>query len=309
MKNLVFVFTLALLAVPLQGQQGFQVNLSHFSFQEKQGGSLIFPAGAWGPSTSASVNLGFNFSFLDSSFSRFDIEASGRIVFDAAHKYWLDLNTIAWIQSSSSSQVSLIYETAWDGTAIVTIQFKEVALVDAPQKRLSYQISFYESDQSVAFHMGPHDSLSFSDFELGPFLAYAKLDNINTMHFEQYHCWYRDSANLQDTMIYNATFPQFMSKEVESIWASGTRIHLSPKSYQASLDDGKYVECFFIQSKKEFVHPFAQIVLKVHRMDGSRSHVVRSQQSSIDLSFLKPGIYLLEWEELGETKTQKILIK
>jgi len=293
----------------LSAQDQYRLEIDTLNYQSRSGGTLLFPASNWDPFQTAQINLGFNFPFMDTVVSSVKLEASGRLVFDAQHHYWLDLNTIAWLRAApglSSSPVRLIRESFADGSQKVILQFENARFDHNPSKVINFQIWINEQDASLSFHMGPHDSIDVQNLSMGPFLAYSKLESLNPLKFEQYHCWYGSLGQLKDTLVENRSFNAFPNYHLNGLWEENSLISLIPNNGigQAEIQKADFQ---FIPTRDRILLPEGQFQYRICQLNGLCLEE-GSIQKSLELRSLKPGLYLIQFAADQQVQTLKIQI-
>ncbi|WP_421751592.1 hypothetical protein [Croceimicrobium sp.] len=299
-----------LLGSALHAQADYRLEIDTLNYQSKTEGTLVFPASNWDPFQSAQINLGFNFPFMDTVISSVKLEASGRLVFDTRHHYWLDLNTIAWLRAApglSSSPVRLIRESQANGAQKVILQFENARFDHNPSKAIHFQIWINEQDASLSLHMGPHDTVDVQNLSMGPFLAYSKLESLNPLKFEQYHCWYGSTGQLKDTLVENRSFNAFPSYSINSLWAENSLIRLIPTNTigQSEIQKSDFQ---FIHKKDCILLPEGLYQYRICQLNGIclEEGTIREK---LELGALRPGFYLIQFASDQHFQTLKIQIQ
>ena len=121
-------------------------------------GTSINSGTVWSGFQTFSVPIGFNFDFMDASFTSVDFEATGRLIFDVNHFYFADMIVAQGLQDkgTSSSLSPLSYElTGTAGNQILKIQVSNAEYSGDAGSSIDFQIWLYEYTSRLELHMGP----------------------------------------------------------------------------------------------------------------------------------------------------------
>jgi hypothetical protein len=135
------------------------------------------------------IPIGFDFEFMDQTFTTFDFEATGRIIFDAAHFYFADLFTVSGLEDkgSATSLSPILYELSGSpGTQIFKLEVRNATFSADPTSTIDFQIWLYEEFSRLELHMGPNSiSAPASVFtpSNGPFSAIHHLSSFGPLTY------------------------------------------------------------------------------------------------------------------------------
>jgi Secretion system C-terminal sorting domain len=201
MKKLFILFALIVSSQALA--QPYYFSESQSNYEALSDSTTVNNGAVWSGFQTFNVPIGFSFDYMDGSFTSFDFEASGRIIFDASHYYFADLFTVSGLQdkgtSSSLSPVSYKLEGA-AGSQIFKLEISNATFSGDLSSTISFQIWFYEADGTLELHMGPNTiPTPTSAFGSGPFCAVHHVSNWGPMTYAYGFTVYDDLANLQDS--------------------------------------------------------------------------------------------------------------
>jgi len=201
MKKLLFL--IALIVSSQVNAQPYYFSESQSNYEALTDSTTVNNGAVWSGFQTFNVPIGFTFDYMDGSFTSFDFEASGRIIFDASHYYFADLFTVSGLQdkgtSSSLSAVSYKLEGT-SGSQIFKLEVANATFSGDLSSTINFQIWLYEADGKLELHMGPNNiptpSLAFGS---GPFCAVHHVSNWGPMTYAYGLTVYDDLANLQDS--------------------------------------------------------------------------------------------------------------
>jgi hypothetical protein len=151
--------------------------------------TLVNGTTVWSGFQTFSVPIGFSFDYMDASFTSFDFEATGRIIFDANHYYFADLFTVSGLQDKGTS-----------GSQIFKLEVSNATFAGDLTATIDFQIWLYESDGRLELHMGPNTiNDAGAAFTSGPFCGVNHITNWTPATYGYGLAIYDDLANLKDT--------------------------------------------------------------------------------------------------------------
>lgn len=295
----------------LGAQYQYQLTLSSASYQEQSGGNPAYDPSGWGNFEPHQINLGFSFDFMDTTVNAVTLEATGRLVFDPAHHYWLDMTTVANFESKpgiNTSPISIHHNTLGDGSKLVRIQYKNATYKDDATKTINFSITLYEKDNAIELHMGPRDDVSGSNaVYLGPYLGYYHSSAPAQANFDFGRNWTGDFPNLDDTTFYG-TQNNFLNFTLNELAPENQIVRLEPLTSVTIPEEEEHARVYFDATKKMLhVETLSELELQLKNSSGQAIWQTKNASSPTDLSFLKPGCYILLALRNGQViSTQKI---
>lgn len=312
MQKFLRVLLLTLSLSNTWAQTVYTLSKDSISYQERTNGQQIFNNIAWSHAYAEEIPLGFSFPFLDTSFNSVFLEASGRLVFDADHHYWVDLNTIGWLRAApdlDSSRVEVYRETTFDGKKLLLIQFSNARYVQDVDKRISFQLAIREGDSAISFHMGPRDNINPGDISLGPYLAYAHLTNLNTLNIANGRFWTSSNGILKDTIIRNSSSFNFLTYQLEGLWPENTLLTLYPGNKSLGLRSTTISQNYFSYNT-QLLHLTAQVrSLNIYNLMGACVYRCTNPAQQLQLDFLPSGTYIAGIEATHGWSDIRITVK
>jgi hypothetical protein len=122
------------------------------------GGTSVNGTTVWNGFDVFNVPIGFSFDFMDASFTSFDFEATGRVIFDAGHYYFADMIVVNGLQDkgAGTSLSPISYElTGSPGTQIFKLQVSNATFSGDLTATVDFQIWMYEQTSLIELHAGP----------------------------------------------------------------------------------------------------------------------------------------------------------
>lgn len=112
----------------------------------------------WSGFQTFSIPIGFTFDYMSTSFQTVDLEATGRLIFDANHFYYADMFVAQGLRDagSTSSQSPISYKVVGiPGDRVLKIEIKDATYSGDMTANVNFQIWLYEGDGALELHMGP----------------------------------------------------------------------------------------------------------------------------------------------------------
>ena len=306
---------LCIYSMSLRAQYDYTLSLASSPYQEKSGGTSAFSPNGWGGYTPFNINLGFNFSFLDTTVNQIILEATSRLVFNPGHNYWLDMTTVVNFQSktgTNSSPVSIHHLVLSDSSKAMTIQYKNATYADDTAKTINFSITLYERDNSIELHMGPKDDVKNSNAILfGPYLGYYHSKAPSQANFEYGRNWINDLSQKQDT-IFSGVNSSFLNFTLNDLVSENQVVRLEPTT-SISIGEEKLLKHLYFDSLSSTLYlekkSSDKLDLEVKNLAGKTIYQLPDLSPKTDLSNLKPACYLFLLKS-GNTviKSQKICV-
>lgn len=168
--------------------QKYHVGIASKPYQSVPDGNSFYEFD-WKSSEFAGERLpiGFEFPFLDSSFSTVKIEYSGRLIFDQSHCYFADPYVLVNWESASSDKdfpTDATYQNIRDSDKEkFLIQISNVRFSSNPDSMIDFQITL-QSDGCITFHGSPHQAnRSLFTKGLGPFIGVYHIESFEPVLF------------------------------------------------------------------------------------------------------------------------------
>ena len=172
MKN-IFFLSLFLIGISQSYAQSYSFSQSNEPYKNLENAVSINTENVWSGFQAFSIPIGFNFQYMDSTFTSVSLEATGRVIFDEKHFYYADMFVVAGMQDKGTmnSLSPLSYQLSGDqGDQILKIEIKNATYKKDLSSTINYQIWLYENNGTIELHMGPNSITNpEAALALGPF--------------------------------------------------------------------------------------------------------------------------------------------
>ena len=124
MKN-IFFLSLFLIGISQSYAQSYSFSQSNEPYKNLENAISINTENVWSGFQAFSIPIGFNFQYMDSTFTSVSLEATGRVIFDEKHFYYADMFVVAGMQDKGTmnSLSPLSYQLSGDqGDQILKIE-------------------------------------------------------------------------------------------------------------------------------------------------------------------------------------------
>jgi len=299
----------------LLAQPDYQLQLSQAPYQELSGGALAYDGSSWGGYMPYTINLGFPFTFMDTTVTAVTLEATGRLVFDVNHNYWLDMTTVANFQSKAApdySPITIHRKSLADQSQVLIIQYKEAVYQQDTSLSINFQLRLYQRDNAIEMHMGPRDDVQGSNaIFLGPYLGYYHSPNPSQANFTYGRNWTGKLDDKTDT-VFSGSNTGFLNFTLDDLTATDQVVRLKPLStVGVNLQHNKKPQIYFNPATAKLsLESYSGPVLRLEITNTSGKTVYRKEVGQVtDLSFLKPGYYNLQlFQHHSLINSKKIIV-
>ena len=172
MKHLLFL-SIFLTGIAQSYGQSYSFSQSKESYKQLENAVSINAENLWSGFQTFSIPIGFNFHYMDSTFTSVSLEATGRVIFDEKHFYYADMFVVAGMQDKGTmnSLSPLSYQLSGDqGDQILKIEINNATYKKDLSSTINFQIWLYENNGTIELHMGPNSITNpEAALALGPF--------------------------------------------------------------------------------------------------------------------------------------------
>lgn len=169
----VFFLSIFLIGIAQSYGQSYSFSQSKASYKQLENGISINTENLWSGFQSFAIPMGFDFQFMDSTFTSVSLEATGRVIFDEKHFYYADMFVVAGMQDKGTmnSLSPLSYQLSGDqGDQILKIEINNATYKKDLSSTINFQIWLYENNGTIELHMGPNSITNpEAALALGPF--------------------------------------------------------------------------------------------------------------------------------------------
>ncbi len=289
------------------------------TYSDLSAGTDINGTTVWDNFDLFTVPIGFDFEFMDQTFTSLEFEATGRIVFDAAHYYFADMFVVNGLQDKgvATSMSTLSYEvTGSPGTQIFKLQIKNATFAGDLTATIDLQIWLYEEFSRLELRMGPNTIPSpagaFGGGTNGPYSGIHHLSTFTPITYVYGLFAYGDENNPEDSLVSGTGISSF-GIILNDCPAEGKVYVYGDAASMANIIQNEGVSFQLypnpVENKLTISGVNPESTAKIVDMGGRliMEFTFDSIEKEIDLSNLSEGVYQIKIEKDGVIEQSKFV--